>query len=367
MADLKAERDKLLKEIQRRGGRGKAPNYEKRLAEVEAEMRMGRGDAPKEESALPNVRMGRETDPRVIKSDEERADIISRETYGEGTLGRQEPVAQVDPLGEIGDMREVSTEDAGLSRNITDAEGRYAETAQRDAYVEDALKRMQGGLGGITAEENAALLDAGRRDLQSGEATAMRNLRGLAGASGVSGRSLGRMAGDVAGQRLQAQREMQTDLIARNVQEKARRLTDYSAAAGSASRDYNATRNEILNTLLGTRGVAADYRASGERANQQRDARMIEFGMSRDDQQFARDQYNINRSEDAERYNIGQREKEKAGEIGIRYGEIGLDMSRRAQDYANRYAKDTIDIAKRGVTGEEGDKKKKKKKKKKAA
>lgn len=45
LAALQAQRASLIQEIQKRGGRGKAPNYEARLADVENQLRAARGPA----------------------------------------------------------------------------------------------------------------------------------------------------------------------------------------------------------------------------------------------------------------------------------------------------------------------------------
>lgn len=58
MADMQAlqrQRQQLLNEIQRRGGRGKAPQFEQQLAQVEAQLRGARGQGPGSEQGGFNI------------------------------------------------------------------------------------------------------------------------------------------------------------------------------------------------------------------------------------------------------------------------------------------------------------------------
>ena len=273
------------------------------------------------------------------RGEEAHAAQESTRFYTDNALGRMQALPKVQQVG---------TTMAGGAENIANAESAYAGAGTRDAYTEDALKRMQAGLGGITSAENQALLEQGTRDIQQNEATALRKMRADQGEAGMTGSSAAAQRQRLYAQTNAQKQQQQSNLIAANVAEKGRRLTEYGSAAQASENALSAAKDAALGRLLGARSDVAGYTQKAEALNQNADV------------------YNQAASKEVSQFNIGQGEKELAGRIGSYYGDIGTSEARLAANRANTIAQQGLKIAKKGVgTGSSTTKTKKKAKSKK--
>lgn len=145
-----------------------------------------------------------------------------------------ERYGMLDPLGRI---------DAGRSSEIADLiSGRQRmvdQASQRDPAEERLRAMMEGGLGGLTAEENTALREGAQSEVDRNFASQLRALAGYSGQRGLAGLS---QAGinDLSANRLDAQRNLERDILIKNIDiqnERRKAYGDYLDALVSGEFD----------------------------------------------------------------------------------------------------------------------------------
>lgn len=141
-----------------------------------------------------------------------------------------------------------------------------AESAkEQDPYTKVALEKMQAGLEGISAPENQALRAQMLRANLGGQAGQLRALRATQGAAGITGGSATAGVANVLRSNAIARSLGESDLLAKNVAEKGRRLSEFSAFS-----------NEAANSLFNRRTAATDryYGATQTMADKERESQM---------------------------------------------------------------------------------------------
>lgn len=254
---------------------------------------------------------GNESSDAMKATDDVAATAAAEKWYADGSLGRLEDNAVLNPA------------DPSAAATIAQREAAYERALQSDPNIEAALQRHLQGLDGITAPENQALRESGSRAIKQQAKTQMRALRGFNLKNNVTSGYGGYAIQRDLGRNLANQ---ETDLIAANVAEKGRRLSAFGDYAGQAYNTYNTARSGALDRL------------SQDRLAQQN----LRIGA---------DQYNMGRTRDQALFNLQQREKEKTGNLGVYYGNIGLDTARRAQDFEKDLAEKEYELAKKGLKG----------------
>ena len=252
---------------------------------------------------------GNESSEAMKAADDASATAAAEKWYAPGSLGRLEDNATLNPS------------DPSAAATIAQREAAYERAMQNDPNIELALQRHVQGLEGITAPENQALRESGARAIKQQVKSQMRALRGFNLKNNVTGGYGGYAIQRDLGRNLANQ---ESDLIAANVAEKGRRLSAFGDYAGQAYNTYNTARSGALDRL------------SADRLAQQN----LRIGA---------DQYNMERARSQALFNLMQGEKEKTGNLGVYYGDIGLNVSRRAQDKENELAEKEYELAKKGL------------------
>lgn len=227
--------------------------------------------------------------------DEASAQAAADKWYSEGSLGRLNP-----------DYKPLET-------TVAQREAEYAKAQQDDPYIKAALERMQGGLEGISAPENQALREQGQAQIKQQAKSSLRALRGFNLANNAKGGAAGYGAYNILRDQNANLARQESDLIASNVAEKGRRLGQFADYANTAYQTQFGARQSALDRLSQDRTGLSDFRTA------------------------------------TDTFNLGQGEKEKAGALGVYYGDIGLNLSRRAQDYERTLANKEFEAAKKGL------------------
>lgn len=281
--------------------------------------------------------------------DEARARERANEFYGEGSLGRLGEQPEVAGIGQAERLSSVSTEMAGGAQNIADAEKAYADSQVRDAYVQDALTRMQAGLGGFTDSEMQTYRAIGQRDINTGTATASRALRAQQAAAGVTGSSAVRDQQRLGREDRALRAQLGTNLMAQQIGERGRRLGEYSEFARGSAQDMAANRGAFLERLLGARANVADYTLRAQDQNRLIGQANVDNALNWGMANTGIAERNLARNREIALENLGRQERELAGRIGTFYGEQGADVARRGEVRGRRRAKEAMGIARRGV------------------
>ncbi len=269
--------------------------------------------------------------------------------YQPNSLGRLEQQPDVAGIGQAERISTVSTDMAGGAQNIADAEKAYADAQVRDQYVQDALDRMQAGLGGFSESEVQSLRAIGQRDINTGTATASRALRGQQAAAGVTGGSAVRDQQRLMREDRALRAQLGTNLAGQQIAEKGRRLGEYGTFARGSAQDMAANRSTFLQSLLGTRENVADYTMRAQdlntRIGQSNIDNAYNYGLANTGIQ----ERNLARNRETALTNLLQGEKEMAGQIGAYYGSQQADIARRAEIRGRNRSREAMNIAKRGV------------------
>jgi len=180
---------------------------------------------------------------------------------------------------------------------------------QRPEDIQAIIDKMQGGLGGLMADEQTAIREASQRELDRDLATQRRALASLQGASGVRGAAGGAQFRDLARERFRAQQQMEQDLQVQNI-------------------DIQNQRREYLSKFLGDQTQNEFERGAEALRN---------FG---DATTFARGD-ELNR----QLLNDEQMRRLAAGRAGLWFGGVDLGQSRRNDNRNFRLAQDNVNIA----------------------
>lgn len=186
------------------------------------------------------------------------------------------------------------------------AEADRAQT--RDADAQALLETLQGGLGGLTSQENTWMRERGEQGLDRGLQTNLRSLAGVQRGSGVRG-----AAGQAGTLELLAERLMQGKNLERDIQ------LENIAVQDNRRNNYGS----FLNNLLGT-----------ESANRMGTLNALEqsTGLARTDE--------LSR----EMFNIGQQQSADALKNSTLFGLVGLRGGRRATKQAMEMEQKRIDL-----------------------
>ena len=106
--------------------------------------------------------------------------------------------------------------------------------AGRSGDISQVIEARRANLGGLSAQENQALRERATQGIDRGTQTALRQLRGIQGASGVRGATAAAQQGRqlAAGQSAKAQAER--DLLLQNVAQKDKALSAFEESVGGA-------------------------------------------------------------------------------------------------------------------------------------
>lgn len=196
---------------------------------------------------------------------------------------------------------------------------------QRSGDITDIIKRFQGGLEGYTAAENTALRESALRGINDQFATDAYDRQRAAAQGRVRG---GAVTAQLAA--LQRARELdraglEQDIFLKNADEKQNRLKDYSAfmrnledteygRGREAMGDYSDFQRYLDETAF-TRGQGAINSYENTLGNAQNTA--FDYG----------------------KFNIGQKEKTQARDVGGTLGLLGTIGTRRTEEKNRKYLK----------------------------
>lgn len=122
--------------------------------------------------------------------------------------------------------------------------------AGRSADVSSIVESRRAGLQGLSAEENQALRERASQSIDRGSQTALRQLRGSQGISGVRGGTAGAQQATVLAAGQQAKGRAERDLLIQNVEAKRQALGDFEATVTGAE----ATEQERSLFNIGQKG-----------------------------------------------------------------------------------------------------------------
>ena len=106
--------------------------------------------------------------------------------------------------------------------------------AGRSQNIQDIIASKKARLSGFTAEENQALREKGVSSINKSTQTALRNLRGFQGATGVRGGTAGSQQLNILKSGIQSKANVERDLFLQNIEEKRRNLQDFEASVTGA-------------------------------------------------------------------------------------------------------------------------------------
>lgn len=109
----------------------------------------------------------------------------------------------------------------------------------RTEEMKGILGKMQGGLAGLNAQENTALMEGAQREVDRSYQTAIDQLSKSQARGGVRGSAATAQQGNLDKQRIQAQREMAQDNIAKNIDIQDRRRSEYGGFLGGLEQTEN--------------------------------------------------------------------------------------------------------------------------------
>lgn len=215
--------------------------------------------------------------------------------------------------------------DANLSPDVADLliSARKANSATQqglnlgnDQALQEALAQRKAGLEGLTAPELQAAREQGLTGIDRQLQTALRGARASSLGSNVEGAVNAIPIQNIAREAIQGRQGLERDLLLANVAERNKRLGEYENLANTISQNQanRSTlaanlRNQSLNTLSNiTQGARQDV---------------------------------LNR----ELFNLNQLAKEKAGQLGLLFGTLGLASQNEAQKNAFDLAKQQLEIA----------------------
>lgn len=230
------------------------------------------------------------------QQDESRATDRASQFYSSGSLGR---------FSEDPETARQSREAIDLRRQA------YDRSMQMDPDVAGALGEYRNRMGGYTPAEMQAMREQGNAGINESQARAQRDIRRSAGAMGYDGGIAMGARMDIAKQSSLARQRNEQELIRQNAMEKSKRLGDYANFAQTVSNQQFQNQNAALN----------NYNADV-------------FG----NRQF---------QAQAQQFNLGQEEKEKAGYLGTFYGDQGTSVARRDALDRQLLGEEAMDIARK--------------------
>lgn len=348
-----------------RGDRGGAGSYQEtrgEKAQYEADEVAGEAEAKKlySDGALgrltDNIKVDRVGDENLGRLDDEYKLDRMGDDY---KLGR---VQNDVKLGRLGNQREVSgvsgpgkidrvgTDSAYDEANITNAKQLRDQAAGGNPHVNAALQRMQSGLGGYNSAENQALRSSSTRELKMRGATDARAMRAAMAEAGVTGQAAAREQGRLRMDTSRNIANQETDILAKNVEEQRLRQGQYGQTALGAQSEGNRASEAALDRLMSARSGAAQYKQTGELANQEASGRDITNKLTSDLANKDLERYNLDAARDADKTNLGQeateaqygREKELRN---LDQGNQEADVSYQTKKYNTEQQKSEADAA----------------------
>ena len=333
------------------------------MAKTQAQIAKERADkakadkAKKDKAKAPKSSLSKDEQALNAKVKEQRAaDDAAAETraakfYSPGSLPRLSAPEKINAVGPASKVRDIGRESAPINASIAQSQQHYEESKVRDAYVTDALTRMQEGLAGFNTPELQAMREKGRREVQAQGKNTERALRQMAGSSGLTGQALASelrrtkraVQQDVAGQ--------EVDLTIAQAAEQRNRLGDYGTYANQAYESQQAAKDAALGRLNTQQTAAGDYALSADKANQGADATNASNEMDVNKTNADIQGKNIENATSNEAANALQVEKEKAGYVGIATGDPAVTEAYRNSLVQKGLSKEAIDAAKGGVDG----------------
>lgn len=283
--------------------------------------------------------------------DDAAATTKANKFYSEGSLPRLSTPEKIGEVGAATRVRDISRESAPINASIAQSQQHYEESKVRDAYVTDALTRMQEGLAGFNTPELQAMREKGRREVQAQGKNTERALRNLGASSGMSGQALANeqrrikrgVQSDIAGQ--------EVDLTIAQAAEQRARLGQYGDMSNTAYTSLQAAKDAALGRLNTQQTAAGEYALSADKANQGADAtnadNEIAVGKTNADIQGK----NIENTAANEAANALQREKEISGAVGITTADPAVTEAYRSRIVQEQLAKEQIAAAKTGLSG----------------
>lgn len=292
---------------------------------------------------------GNETDPNTLAADEEHARQEAQRFYATGSLGRAatpERLAEVAAAPQIGMID--SSIDANSQQSIDENQSAYNAAMQDNPYVTAALQAGQSSLAGFSGPEYQAMLEKATRGVNSNQASAMRALKGFQGANGINGTSGGTQAyGLLRDANIQRQ-QATSNVLAQSAQDLTQRIANYGALSNNAYNSYASVRSNALSNLTGARNYATNRTDNINVQNQGAQGTNAANTIGVNSKNAEIGKYNIDNAYNQALFNIGQGEKEIAGQSGSYYGDMASSVARRNQDKQNKIAEEAAKAAKRG-------------------
>lgn len=192
----------------------------------------------------------------------------------------------------------------------------YGRSLQRDPDQQALLDLLKGGLGGLTAEENTALRESQEEGINRDFATQLRALASRNAQAGVRGGAAQAGALDLGAERLQAQRGLGMDILAKNI---------------DVQNDRRQAFGDFLNQL-----VTGEFNRQGGALN----------SLENTTQGARLDELN------RQLFNLGQDEKQQAGRSSTLFGLVGLRGGRRAQKKAFSLEQQRIEAEKEAAAAQ---------------
>lgn len=189
---------------------------------------------------------------------------------------------------------------------IDTAQSTFDSAGNRSQEMSDLVSTMQGGLGGLTAQENQAMRERAMQELTRQSQAAQRNLALSQAGSGVRG------AAGQAGQffldrdRMNSQRNLEMDILLENIAVQDKRRDAFGNFLGGLERDEFGRVRDSFGDLT---QLVSGNQARGDAISQ---------------------------------FNIGQGEKERQIQQGGMLGWAGLLDARRQTNFANNLARDSL-------------------------
>lgn len=291
-------------------------------------------------------------------ADDAAATTRADKYYSPGSLPRLAAPEKIASVGPASKVRDIGRESAPINASIAQSQQHYEESKIRDAYVTDALTRMQEGLAGFNTPELQAMREKGRREVQAQGKNTERALRQMAGSTGLTGQALASelrrtkraVQQDVAGQ--------EVDLTIAQAGEQRTRLGAYGTYANQAYESQQAAKDAALGRLNTQQTAAGDYALSADKANQGADATNASNEMDVNKTNADIQGKNIANTTANDAANALQAEKEKSGYVGMVTGDAAVTEAYRNSLVQKGLSKESIDAAKGGINGTQETKKK---------
>lgn len=254
--------------------------------------------------------------------------------FGFGSLGRVGDTLNVDQSQMLQEARKVTPQvSPEAQQGLTDLAIRSREQRNIDPGYLHAQTVAAQRLGGLTAPEMTALREQGQAEINRQLQTNMRNLGLQNAAQGLRGGAAMAPAVDFSRGALDARRNLERDLLLANVAERRNALQDFTNVSQGINAADLANAQQRDQNILSLIGAGQQQQNLNEA---QRQNRLTNY--SNVFNQINQDLLGRNV------FNLGQLEKEKAGQLGLLFGTAGLSSQEQARKESLDLANKQLDI-----------------------